>query len=187
MNTAQHIVDSSLKLFYRHGFHATGVDLLSQEAGVTKKTLYRHYPSKNALIEAALALRHTQFMAKMRAWVDAAPIDHRPLAYIEFIAQWVQESDFHGCAFINATAEFAQPDAMPHQQAVQHKQEIQTYLQELCSAAGAAQAEPFSQQLFLIGEGMIVASQVQGYNASQVESARILARAAWLAAIRTAR
>ncbi|MGC8400149.1 TetR/AcrR family transcriptional regulator [Enterobacter mori] len=176
MSVAQNIVASALRLFYRHGFHASGVDLLSQEAGVTKKTLYRHYPSKDALIDAALALRHTQFMAKMRLFVDATAAEQRPLAYIDFIANWVQEDDFHGCAFINATAEFARPDAPPHQQAVRHKQEIQTYLQDLCAIAGAQQSEPVSTQLFLIGEGLIVASQVQGYDAALVEAARAIAR-----------
>lgn len=179
MTTAQHIVAASLRLFYRQGFHASGVDLLSQEAGVTKKTLYRHYPSKDALIEAALALRHAQFLAKMREFVAAVPIESRPLAYIDFIAAWVQEDDFHGCAFINATAEFASPDAPPHQQAAHHKREIRTYLTDLCIAGRAMQPELIAEQLFLIGEGMIVASQVQGYAASRIDAARALARAVW--------
>lgn len=182
MTTAQHIVASSLKLFYRQGFHASGVDLLSQEAGVTKKTLYRHYPSKDALIDAALVLRHTQFMAKMRGFVEVAAIEQRPLAYIDFIASWVQEDDFHGCVFINATAEFAQPDAPPHQQAAKHKQEIQAYLLNLCAAGGAQKPEPVSTQIFLIGEGLIVASQVQGHDASLVNAAQAMARDSWLAA-----
>lgn len=182
MATAQEIVASSLRLFYLQGFHASGVDLLSQEAGVTKKTLYRYYPSKDALIDAALALRHTQFMAKMRAFVEAASVEDRPLAYIGFIAGWVQEEDFHGCAFINATAEFASPHAPPHLQAAEHKREMQAYLEDLCTAAGVPQPERLSRQLFLIGEGMTVASQVQGYDASQMDAARELARAAWLSA-----
>ncbi|MEB3734489.1 TetR family transcriptional regulator [Halopseudomonas pachastrellae] len=86
MSTPQHIVASALGLFYRNGFHASGVDLLSREAGVTKKTLYRHYPSKDVLIEAALALRHTQFMARLRAFVEQAAVEQRPLAYVDFIA-----------------------------------------------------------------------------------------------------
>ncbi|MFT4249102.1 MAG: TetR/AcrR family transcriptional regulator [Pseudomonas sp.] len=179
---AQHIVASSLKLFYRLGFHASGVDLLSQEAGVTKKTLYRHYPSKDALIDAALMLRHSQFMAQMRAAVEAAPVASRPLAYLEFIARWTEEDDFHGCAFINASAEFASPTAPPHRQAAAHKEEVLSYLQDLCAAAGARQPDLIAQQLFLLGEGMIVAGQVQGHDATRREAAHALARAAWLAA-----
>lgn len=182
MNTPDHIVTSALGLFYQHGFHASGVDALSREAGVTKKTLYRHYASKDALIEAALALRHTQFMAKMRACVEAAAVQERPLAYIRFIADWVQEEGFYGCAFINASAEFAPLHAGPHQQAAQHKKEVQAYLLSLCAQAGASAPEAIAVQLFLLGEGLIVASQVQGNSAALVNASQIAARAIWLAA-----
>ncbi len=176
MATSEHIVASALRLFYRHGFHACGVDLLAEEAGVTKRTLYRHHPSKDALIDAALALRHRQFMAKLRSFVDGAAVGLRPLAYIDFIACWTREDDFHGCAFINATAEYGQQDAPPHRQAAAHKQEIRSYLQDLCAAAGARQPEAAAAQLYLLGEGLIVASQVQGYSESLAEAARELAR-----------
>lgn len=180
MDVAQHIVASSLQLFYRNGFHASGVELLSREAGVTKKTLYRHYPSKDVLINAALALRHTQFMARMRAFVDGAAADQRPLAYIDFIAGWVQEEGFCGCAFINATAEFAQADSDPHQQAAGHKADIQQYLLALCADAGAPHPEAVSTQLFLIGEGLIVGAQVQrAQRAALVDGARAAAQVIW--------
>lgn len=182
MTTSQEILASSLDLFYRQGFHATGVDLLSQEAGVTKKTLYRHHPGKDALIQAALALRHAQFMARMRAFVDAAPVAQRPLAYIDFIAGWVREADFHGCMFINAAAEFAPLDAPPHRQAAEHKRQIQVYLQALCVDCAIDQPGRICEQLFLIGEGLIVASQVQGHDPSRIEAVQALARTAWHAA-----
>ena len=182
MNTPDHIVTSALGLFYQHGFHASGVDGLSREAGVTKKTLYRHYASKDVLIEAALVLRHTQFMAKMRACVEAAAVEERPLAYVHFIADWVQEDGFYGCAFINASAEFSPLDAGPHQQAAQHKKEVQAYLLSLCAQASASAPEGVAAQLFLLGEGLIVASQVQGKNAALVNAGQTAARAIWLAA-----
>lgn len=182
MDIAQHIVASSLQLFYRNGFHATGVELLSREAGVTKKTLYRHYPSKDVLIDAALALRHEQFMTRMRTFVERADAAQRPLAYIDFIANWVQEDDFCGCAFINATAEFAQSDSAPHQQTARHKGEIQAYLLSLCASAGAQQPEVVSTQLFLIGEGLIVGSQVQqAQRVALVDGAQAAAQIIWSA------
>jgi len=179
MATSEDIVRSALKQFYRHGFHASGVDLLAEQAGVTKKTLYRHYPGKDALIDAALALRHRQFMEKMRAFVEAAPVALRPLAYINFIIHWVQEDDFHGCAFINAAAEYAKADEPPHQQAAAHKKEICGYLTDLCAAAGVKQPAAVAMPLYLIGEGLIVACQVQGHNASLLEAARASACTLW--------
>lgn len=176
MTTAQHIASTSLTLFYRHGFHATGVELLSREAGVTKKTLYRHYASKDLLIEAALALRHDWFMDKMRRFVEQAPTAQRPMAYIDFIASWTQEEGFFGCAFINAAAEFAAAEMAPHQQAACHKQEVLLYVQNLCQQAALKQPTELGEQLYLIGEGLIVTSQVQGYQPERIESAKALAK-----------
>lgn len=177
MNTADHIVEASLGLFYRHGFHASGVDLLSQEAGVTKRTLYRHFPSKDLLIEAALALRHRQFLARIKAFVEAVPPKARPLAYIDFIAAWVAEDDFHGCAFINAAAEFAPPEDPPHQQAAAHKQDLLDYLVALCAGAGAKDPEAVGRSLLLLGEGLTVSCQVMGVSDPLIAAARQTARA----------
>ena len=104
MSTADVITRAALDLFYRQGFHASGVEQLSQSAGVTKKTLYRHFPSKEHVVEAALQLRHAEFMGQMARAVEGFDHANRPQAYIDFIIQWVQSADFHGCAFINASA-----------------------------------------------------------------------------------
>ncbi|MGG4774929.1 TetR/AcrR family transcriptional regulator [Paenalcaligenes sp. Me52] len=182
MTTAHHIASSSLQLFYQNGFHATGVELLSREAGVTKKTLYRHFASKDILIAAALELRHTWFMDKMRRFIEASPEADRPLAYIDFIASWTREEGFFGCAFINAAAEFAAADMPPHQQAATHKQEVLEYVQQLCRQAQATQPELIGEQLYVVGEGLIVIGQVQGYQQSKVESAKMMAKMVWQSA-----
>ena len=162
MSTSDVITSAALCLFYRQGFHATGVEQLSQEAGVTKKTLYRHFSSKEDLVEAALELRHNEFLAKVRAVVDAVPAAKRPLAYLDFIASWVQEPGFYGCAFINASAEYASLSLPPHRLARQHKQALQAYLEDLCAQAGFNTPRLVAMQLLLIGEGLIVSCQVNG-------------------------
>lgn len=181
-STAEHIVETSLQLFYRHGFHATGVERLSQEAGVTKKTLYRHYASKDVLIAAALRLRHGWFMQKMRNFVEQAEVAQRPLAYIDFLASWVHEAGFFGCAFINAAAEYAAADQPPHQQAAQHKAEVLAYLTGLCQNANSQHPERVAEQLFVLGEGIIVTGQVQGYEPHRLEAAKNMAKLVWQAA-----
>uniref|UniRef100_UPI0030EE5532 TetR/AcrR family transcriptional regulator n=1 Tax=Pseudomonas guineae TaxID=425504 RepID=UPI0030EE5532 len=114
MSTSDIITEAALRLFYRQGFHASGVEQLSQVAGVTKKTLYRHFPSKEHLIEAALRLRDTEFMVNMKTAMEPATDAQRPQTYIDFIAAWAREPDFHGCTFINAAAEYAEAGEPPH-------------------------------------------------------------------------
>ena len=50
----EHLIDTAIELFAKHGFHATGIDMILARAGVSKKTLYRHFRSKEELILAAL-------------------------------------------------------------------------------------------------------------------------------------
>lgn len=179
MSMAEHIANSALTLLYAQGIHATGVDALAQHAGVTKKTLYRHYPSKELLIEATLALRHTMFMRRMQLFVQERHVPDRPLAYIDFIAQWVQESDFCGCYFINASAEYSDLQAPVHQQANAHKQAVLHDLVAYCASAGATRAVAAAQALFLLGEGLIVSTQVMGTQPELIQMAQSMARLQW--------
>ncbi|NWO04761.1 MAG: helix-turn-helix transcriptional regulator, partial [Alteromonadaceae bacterium] len=48
------LLDTAEQLFYREGFHATGIDRIQAESGVAKTTMYKHFASKDALIEAVL-------------------------------------------------------------------------------------------------------------------------------------
>lgn len=172
MSTADSITEAALRLFYRQGFHASGVEQLSQVAGVTKKTLYRHFPSKEHLVEAALRRRDDEFLAKMKGAMEPTFDAQRPLAYIDFIAAWAHEPDFHGCAFINAAAEYADAVEPPHVLARQHKEQVLAYLEEVCRRAGLRQPKQAARQLFLIGEGLIVACQVGGASQEMIDSAR---------------
>lgn len=177
MTKQEYLVDSAMQLFYRQGFHATGVDQLSKEGEVTKRTLYRYFPTKEALVRAALEHRDTLFMTRMRAAVEARPLAERPAAYIDFILGWTQEADFHGCAFINAAAEYPAASDEAHAVAAAHKQAIRDYLERVCAEAGVAEPQAAARQLFLLGEGLTVAAQVGGYDETLAETARAMAGA----------
>lgn len=159
MDTRQHIIETAYAAFYQHGFHACGVEFLAQHAGVTKRTLYAHFGSKDGLIEAVLQYRHQQFVAKMQAALNTAPANETVSAYLDFIAAWAQTDTFSGCLFINACAEYAEAEAMPHIYAHQHKRKIRQILADRLQKAGTADTEHLAGLLFVFGEGMIVAAQ----------------------------
>lgn len=169
---AEQLVQRAMQLFYRQGFHATGVDQLSREGALTKKTLYRYFPTKEALVQAALRGRHEELMARIRAHVEAHAPAERPLAYLDFIALWVAEPDFRGCAFINAAAEYPAAGEAAHGIAAEHKRALRDYLQGLCEAAGLAQPVRVAAGLFLLGEGLTVAAQVSGVDPALLAWAR---------------
>ena len=51
----QRIVEAARAHFFNHGFRSVTMDDLAAEVGISKKTLYAHFPSKTALLEAVLA------------------------------------------------------------------------------------------------------------------------------------
>lgn len=158
----EHLVATALQLFYRQGFHATGVEQLAREAGVTKRTLYSHFPGKEDLVLAALQLRDAQFLARLANALEAAAPSQTMPAYIEFLIDWSGQPDFHGCAFINAAAEYSALQAPAHRLADAHKAAVKHLLGERLRLAGVMAPEEAANALFLVGEGFIVASQVSG-------------------------
>jgi AcrR family transcriptional regulator len=165
------LVSQALALFYRQGFHATGVDQLAAEAALTKKTLYRYFASKEALIEAVLQQRDEDFMAALDAFVAPFAADARPMAYLGFLAQWLESEGFCGCLFINAAAEYPQHADAIHRQAALHKQGLQQWLHTCCQQADLLEAGLRARQLFLLGEGLIVSAQVGGPDPALLQAA----------------
>lgn len=145
------IITCALQAFYRQGFHATGVEQLSQLAKVSKKTLYRYFPTKDELIVATLRLRHRDFLQRMQHFVGQQPVAERPLAYVDFIRDWAQQADFHGCMFINAAAEYAgfcqhETDDGQPEPAGQHTAGQQTAGQQTAAQQAARTASLVLQQ-----------------------------------------
>ncbi|RQO60560.1 TetR family transcriptional regulator [Paucibacter sp. KBW04] len=175
MKKYDQLLDSAMALFYRQGFHATGVDQLSQEAQLTKKTLYRYFPTKEALVQAALRQRDQCFMDGLRSRLEAVPVAERPLSYLDFIEDWTREPGFHGCAFINAAAEYPDLADLSHAIAAEHKQGLRDYLTQVCAEAGLAEPSQAAAQLFLLGEGLTVAAQVSGPDEDLLAQARAMA------------
>ncbi len=175
-----HLVDTAVELFARHGFHATGINRVLKESGVAKMTLYKHFRSKDELILAALRRRDERF----RNWfvrtveeLGRTPRE-RLLALFDTLEEWFARPDFAGCTFINASAEFGDPDDPIHAAAAEHKRLVLGYIRGLAQAAGAPDAEGLARQLMLLTEGAIVMAQVSGQVSGEIGAAAEARRAA---------
>ena len=171
------IVDAALKLFYRHGFNATGVDKIIAGAGVSKKTLYSHFRTKDELILATLRKRDELFRNKMMRETERRAADPRQrlFAIFDFHSDWFHEEDFSGCMFINAAAEFADADNPSHMLCAEHKRLVAEYICQQAQLAGARDPEALAHELNLLLEGAIVYAHVVGDKHSAVR-AREMAR-----------
>jgi len=158
------LVDAAMRVFYRHGFHASGLDRILEESGISRMTIYNHFKSKDELILAALRRRDEIFRNKMMQFVDAkkrSPIS-RLLAVFDYHENWFTGKDFCGCMFINASAEFSDPASAPCLVAAEHKRSVVRYLVDLAKQAGLADPQAVADQLNILIEGSIVTAQVVG-------------------------
>lgn len=160
----EELVDAAMRVFYRHGFHGTGLDMVLQEAGVSRMTLYNHFKSKDELILAALHRRDEQFRDAMLTFVEQHAVDpvDRLLAVFDYHKQWFNSRMFFGCMFINASAEFSNPDDPIRRLAAEHKRTVVRYLRDLCRQAQLRDPETLAEHMGLLLEGAIVTAQIVG-------------------------
>ncbi len=160
----EHLIDTAVELFSENGFHATGIDTILATAGVSKKTLYHHFRSKDELILAALKKHDGVFRNDFMRQVEASAAT--PLARLEAVfdvaRDWFQGNRFYGCMFINAVGEHSTPDTPIRQVCREFKALMRSYIKKLCQDAGLADPETLSCQLALLLEGAIVTAQVSG-------------------------
>lgn len=160
----ERILDTATRMFYYQGIAATGVDSIVESAGVAKMSLYRHFGSKERLIVACLSRLDTRYHDWFVAQVEDRAGDPvaKLLSVFDVLGEWFASSHFRGCAFINATAELADPRHPARGPAMRHKERNREYVEELAGAAGATDPAGLSRQLMLLVEGAIVTALVQG-------------------------
>lgn len=147
----ERIERAAARLFYRNGIHATGVELIAQEADVSKRTLYQHFGSKNDLVDTYLRNIEARGGAPAEKHLDDAtlPARERLLAIFD-----LRRSDVvRGCAFHNAAVESAGSLATTDEIVRTHKREFTGRLIAVAREAGAADAHLLGQQLAVLFEG----------------------------------
>ena len=128
----QHLIDTAYRLFNEHGYHATGIDWILAESGVSKATLYKHFRSKEALILAVLEQRHEQLMALLESAIaEAGERGEQPvLAIFDVLDAWFATEGFFGCNFIKASGEYAATGDAIHRFAARHKADVERLIHD---------------------------------------------------------
>jgi AcrR family transcriptional regulator len=154
--TRQHIIDAAYSLFYQIGFIRTGVDAIAKAAGITKRTLYQHFSSKDALIETVLEHQHQMALERTRRWADCitGKPDQMVMTLFDKLAQWAEGDGWQGSGFTRAAVEFAdQPGHSARKAARRHKEEVELYLIEKFAAQNLNNVEQLVREILLLIEG----------------------------------
>ncbi|MEZ5670201.1 MAG: TetR family transcriptional regulator [Alphaproteobacteria bacterium] len=171
------LVRKALVVFYRDGFHATGMDLLAAETGISKTTMFKHFRTKEELILAALRLRDQDFRSWLfRRMEQAGPPRAQLLAMFDALAEWFAAPDFRSCMFIKAASEYPEPDHPIHAQAAEHKRLLYRQVREIAAESGAEDPATLARALLLLKEGAIVTAHL-GHETDPAGDAKAVAAA----------
>jgi AcrR family transcriptional regulator len=154
----EQLLETAWRLFYRDGFHATGIDRILAEADVAKMTLYKHFHSKEELILAVLEKRGSEMHESLVRFIEAKKRtpEQRLLAVFDWLIDWVKGKEFRGCGFQKALAEYQEAQDPIHQAALAHKLAFTEDIRRLALAAGLTRPKDLPDQLSLLVEGALV-------------------------------
>ena len=152
---AERILATADKLFYTQGIRAVGVDTIAAQAGVSKRTLYNHYPSKDALIAAYLTTRFKQIAP------SDAPAREQILGTFDRLERIFQATGFRGCPFVNAVAEIGDPKHAASRIAVEFKDQRRQWFRELLARVGVKDPDALAIQLQILVDGAIATALVR--------------------------
>jgi AcrR family transcriptional regulator len=152
----ERILETTDRLFYEQGIRAVGVDTVAAEAGISKRTLYNYYPSKDELITAYLSRRF-----KPVPPTEAPPVE-QILGNFDRLERSFSSGRFRGCPFVNAVAELKEPDHAANKIAIAFKDERRASFRALLLRLGVADPDSLAMQLMLLVDGAIAAAVVRG-------------------------
>ncbi|MFD4836617.1 TetR/AcrR family transcriptional regulator [Achromobacter sp. NPDC058515] len=161
--TQEKLLRATEALIYSGGISATGMDLIVKTSGVARKSIYKHYPTKEALVAAALQARDERWMQWFVTATSAAPTPHaRLLSIFDALRAWFASEGFRGCAFINAAGETGDPASPILAVARQHKERLLAHVLALVQDAGLPRPEERARQLLVLIDGAIAVAMVTG-------------------------
>ena len=172
----ERILSTAYDLFSRHGVQSVGVDRIIAEAGVAKKTLYRHFRSKDDLVLAVLERRDELWT---RGWLEreiegrAATPKARLLAIFDAFDDWFRRDDYEGCLFINTLLETHNPTSPIGAASTEGLANVRSVVRRLAEEAGVRDPARLARDWQLLMCGAIVAARAGDPDAAR--SARDLA------------
>jgi len=162
--TRLHILDAAYGLFWRQGFIRVSMDEIAARAGITKRALYQHFRSKDALMAATLVHSSELALARLRQF-------HRPVrtggdlidSYFAQLQGWAKKPRYSGGGFTRAVVELADLRGHPARAiARKHKSAVEKWLAEELAATGIRPAGERAREVMLLVEGAMALMLIHG-------------------------
>jgi AcrR family transcriptional regulator len=152
----ERILTTANKLFYAEGIRAVSLDVIAEKTGITKKTIYYHFSSKDDLIEAYLASRDQPNLAQFQTWFKAAEggLPEKVEAIFRHISKAARHPKWKGCGFLRTAAELANMPGHPAMKVgAAHKKKFEAWMAAEFVAAGLEGPEALARHMVLLLDG----------------------------------
>ena len=170
--SAQKILDTAEELFNRHSFTGVGIDLIRDQSGCSKTTLYTYYSNKQQLVIQVLKARDLKFRQSLSTFVkghDRLDAIHK---IYDWHMDWFQTDTFKGCLFIRAVAESTAQDQAIVDIAQQHKSWIKNLIRQQITSY--KHADEITELTYNFLEALISRFLVEGFDLAQAEQNKAL-------------
>ncbi len=155
------ILDAATALFSKNGYHAVGVDSIVAKSNVAKMTFYKHYPSKEFLIESVLFQRDQDLRDSICAAIDKRRTPKTKIkAIFDWYEEWFAAPDFHGCMFIKATEEFPDMGVKIREISRNHKAWLEKLLSDLLKECKIKAHGEMAVHILMVLDGLTVRSNM---------------------------
>lgn len=152
------LLGTASSLFYAEGLHSVGIDRIIATAGVTRATLYRHFPSKDDLMVAYLDQGDEMIRSRVEEARRAGlSPDEAIRAVADAIGANIEQVGFRGCAFLNAAAEYPDEAHPVHRAVLRHREWFLATMVEMFAATGKPDAEAAAQHFVMLRDGAMAA------------------------------
>ncbi|MGV8938321.1 MAG: TetR/AcrR family transcriptional regulator [Allorhizobium sp.] len=154
--TRDRLVAAAAKLFYGEGIRGVSIDAVAEKTGVTKRTFYYHFTSKDELVAAYLESRDMTSLALFQRWHGDAEGDLgvRIEGIFIHLAQSARHPKWKGCGFLRTVAELANMPGHPAVKvAARHKKRVEDWLSDLLAADGVEEPERLARQVMMLLDG----------------------------------
>ncbi|MBX9710785.1 MAG: TetR/AcrR family transcriptional regulator [Xanthobacteraceae bacterium] len=175
----QAIVKQAFERFYEGGFHATGIDSVMADSGISKRTLYKYFPSKEDLIEAVLDYYGTVVTRELFDPVmkGSGSACERIVAFFDLRKAMIDKDPVRGCLGMKAAQEYVGK----HKGIAGHGRNAARIVEQnfvkLCEETGFSKPNELGRQLSILFQGAVLVSQVLGESSSfdlAKEAAKVL-------------
>lgn len=181
-STCDRLLDAAAELFYREGVHV-GVEALCRAAGVSKRSMYQLFDSKDAVIAASLERSAPRFQDSMLPPPDDGRSPRERIMHVfEQLERQAQAADFRGCPFVATATELKAPQHPASLVARRWKNELTAFFRAEAQRGAAQDAETLARQLTVVFDGSSARAvmQARGLDGLAVLTAGTLLDAAGL-------